>query len=62
MHYLPFPRGPGLCASTAGATGLIPGQGIKILEAVRHGQKKQKQKPKKNFIKKNKGDWLKMAE
>ena len=30
----------GLCASTAGATGSIPGQGTKIPHAARHGQKK----------------------
>ena len=30
-----------LPASTAGGTGLIPGQGTKILHAVQHGQKKK---------------------
>ena len=29
----------GLCASTAGGTGLIPGQGTKILRAAQCGQK-----------------------
>ena len=29
----------GLHISTAGSTGSIPGQGIKILQAVQHGQK-----------------------
>ena len=33
-----------LRASTAGGTGLIPGQGTKILHAMWHGQKKQKNK------------------
>ena len=28
----------GLCASTAGGTGLIPGQGTKILQAAQRGQ------------------------
>ena len=31
-----------LCASTVGASGLIPGWGTKILYAVWHGQKKIK--------------------
>ena len=33
----------GLCASTAGGMGLIPGQGTKILRAVQHSQKKNKE-------------------
>ena len=28
-----------LCTSTAGGVGLIPGQGTKLLHAIRHGQK-----------------------
>ena len=28
-----------LCTSTSRGTGLLPGQGTKILQAVRHGQK-----------------------
>ena len=35
----------GLCASTAGGVGSIPGQGTKILKAMQHGQKKKKTKP-----------------
>ena len=38
----------GLRASTAGGRGLIPGQGTKILHAVWHGQKKKKEKTRKN--------------
>ena len=34
----------GLHASTAGGTGLIPGQGTKIPQAAWHGQKNEKQK------------------
>ena len=38
-----FPGGPGLglCTSSAGAQGSIPGQGTKILQAVQHSQKKK---------------------
>ena len=32
----------GLCASTTGGLGLIPGWGAKIPHAVQHGQKKKK--------------------
>ena len=35
----------GLHASTAGGTGLIPGQGTKILHAAWHGQKKTPNAP-----------------
>ena len=42
-----------LCASTAGGTGSIPGQGTKILHAEWHGQKfkkkKERKKEKKNI-------------
>ena len=34
----------GLCASTAGGMGLIPGQGTEILQATQHGQKQKKKK------------------
>ena len=37
----------GLCASTAGGTGSIPGWGSKILHAAWHGQK-NKRKKKRN--------------
>ena len=33
-----------LCASTAGGTGSTPGRGTAIPHAVRHGQKKKKQR------------------
>ena len=43
----------GLCDSTSGCTGSIPGWGTKILHAVEHGQKKKnqtlKKKKKKNL-------------
>ena len=34
----------GLCVSTAGGTGSIPGRGTKIPHALRHGPKKKKKK------------------
>ena len=47
-----FPGGPvvGLRASTAGGMGSIPGEGTKILHAMRHSQNpnKTKSKPKVN--------------
>ena len=36
-----------LCASTAGGTGSIPGQGTKIPHAAQHGQKKKKNEERK---------------
>ena len=38
----------GLCASTAGGTGLIPDQGSKILQATGWGQKTKKKKENGN--------------
>ena len=35
----------GLCAFTAGGSGLIPGQGIKSPQATQHGQKKKNPDP-----------------
>ena len=42
----------GLCASTAGDMGSIPGQGTKIPHAVWHGQKQNQDqnKPNKNML------------
>ena len=40
----------GLCASTAGGTGSIPGLGNKILQAVWRGQKKKKRKWKQHVL------------
>ena len=37
-----FSGGQGLCASIAGGTGSIPGQGTKITKDVQHSQKKKK--------------------
>ena len=37
-----FSGGQGLCASIAGGTGSIPGQGTKIPKDVQHSQKKEK--------------------
>ena len=37
----------GLCASTAGGRGLIPGQGTKIPHAVRHSRGNKEKKEKK---------------
>ena len=42
-------QGLGLCASTAGILGSIPGQGIKILQAVWRNQKKKKKSLEKNW-------------
>ena len=39
----------GLCASTAGGTGSIPGQGTKIAHSAWRGQKKKRKKKKSNL-------------
>ena len=40
----------GHCASIAGGTGSIPGQGTKILYAMWHGQKKKRERKKNRLV------------
>ena len=45
---VPWQSSGGLCASTAGGTGSIPGQGTKIPQAARPERKQNKMKQNKN--------------